>query len=54
MLDDDDGVSKIDESMEDVEELADVIEVQPRGGFIEEVESLSCVVVGQPAASLTR
>jgi hypothetical protein len=38
MFDDDDGVSGIDETVEDIEEFPDVIEVESCGGFIEDVE----------------
>ena len=38
VLDDDDGVSLVREAMENVYELADVIEVKPDGGFFDKIE----------------
>ena len=40
VLDDDDGVSFVSETVEDVDKLTDVIEVEPDGGFLDEVEVL--------------
>jgi len=39
MFDDQDGVAKSNETLEDVEELADVVEMQAGSGFVEDVES---------------
>ena len=38
MLDDDDGVARVDQAVEDGEELLHVREVQPGGGLVEDVE----------------
>src|SRR6185312_15290046 len=41
VFDDDDGVAKIREAMQHVKQLADVIEVESRGGFVKQVECAS-------------
>jgi hypothetical protein len=41
MFDDDDGISFIDEALEDEEEAADILKVKACGGFIEDVEGSS-------------
>jgi hypothetical protein len=38
MLDDDDGVAFIDETVEDVDQAADVLVVQADGGFFDQIE----------------
>src|SRR5258708_21976441 len=38
VLDDDNGVARIDEAMQDLEELLDVREVETRGRLVEDVE----------------
>ena len=50
MLDHDDRVALVDEPAQDVEQLARVVEVEPRGGLVEDVEG----VPGGPAAELAR
>jgi len=38
VLDDDDGVAEVGETVEDVEEFADVFEVESGGGLVEEID----------------
>ena len=47
MFDDDDGVALVDEGVEDFEEFADVLEVQARGRFVEDVERLAGGAAGE-------
>ena len=47
MLDDDDGVAVVTQLMEDAQQLADVVEVQPGGGLVEDVQRLAGVALGQ-------
>ncbi len=39
VLDNDEGIALIDETLQDAEEKADVLEVEPRGGFVEDEEA---------------
>ena len=41
VFDDDDCVPKIDQSMEDIQQNPDILEMQSRGWFIEDIERLS-------------
>jgi hypothetical protein len=41
MFDDDDGVAGIDEALEDLDETADVLEVEADGGFFEDEKVVS-------------
>src|SRR5579863_376595 len=50
VLDDEYRIAKLDEAVEDGEQLAYVVEVQTRGGFVEDVEGAA----GLPAGKLTR
>ena len=52
VLDDDDGVAEVGEAMEDVEELADVVEVEAGGGLVEEVEGAAGLALGELAGEL--
>ena len=47
MLDDQDGVAGVDELLEHVHELANVLEVQARGGLVEDVEGLAGLLAVQ-------
>ena len=47
MLDDEHGVAKIDETLENIEELPNVVEVEARGGLIENVESAAGLALGK-------
>ena len=47
VLDDDDGVALVDESVEHLHEGADVLEVEAGGGFVEDVEGLACVFLSE-------
>src|SRR5580700_1511718 len=49
MLDDQDGVAESDEALEDVEKFANVIEMQPRCGFVEDVEGAARLALGKLA-----
>ena len=46
MLDDDHGIAGIDEFMEDVEQLADIVEMQPGGRLVENIEGLAGGALG--------
>src|SRR5712664_2737560 len=52
VLDDEDGVAERNEALEDVEKFADVIEVQPRCGFVEDVEGAAGLALGKFAGQL--
>ena len=41
VFDDDDCVPKINQSMQDIEQNPDILEMQSRGWFIEDIERLS-------------
>ena len=41
VLDDDDGVTKINQAMEYIEQNPDILKMQSRGWFIEDIECLS-------------
>ena len=47
VLDDDDGVALVDESVEHLHEGADVFEVESCGGFVEDVERATGVLLGE-------
>ncbi len=49
VLDDDDGVAEVGEAVEDLEELADVVEVEAGGGLVEQVERASRLALGELA-----
>ena len=50
VLDDEHGVAKIDEALQDVEELSNVIEVQAGGGLVEDVERAAGLALGKLAS----
>jgi hypothetical protein len=52
MLDDEDGVAERDETLEDIEKFAHVIEMQASGRFIEDVESAARLALGEFAESV--
>ena len=52
VLDDDDGVAEIGETVKDFEELADVVEVKAGGGLVEQVESAAGLALGEFAGQL--
>ena len=54
VLDDDDGVAPIPQLVQYLEQLLDIVEVQPRGRFVQDVEGLAGVPLGELRASLTR
>ena len=54
VLDHNDRVAQIDETIENAEQLADVVEVQTRRRLIEDVNGLAGVGRASSAASLTR
>ena len=45
MFDDDDRVALVDQTVQDLEQLADILEVQARGGLVKDVDGLA---VGAP------
>ena len=47
MLNDDDGVAAVNEFLENTEKNLDVFGVETGGGFVEDVESLSCGFLGE-------
>ena len=47
VLDDDDGVSFLDETVEHLHQNADVLEMQTRRGFVEDVERATRVALGE-------
>lgn len=52
MFDDEDAVSLFDKSVEDVEKLLDIGEVESSSWFIEYIESLSCRSLGEVEGEL--
>ncbi len=52
VLDDDDGVAEVGEAMQDFEQLAHIVEVEARGGLIEEIEGTACLALGEFAGQL--
>src|SRR5437899_9037622 len=52
VLDDEHGVAEINEALQHVEELANVIEVQAGGGFVENVERAAGLAFGKFAGQL--
>src|ERR1700729_2827842 len=49
VLDDDDGVSQVGKAVEDLEELAHIVEVESGGGFVEEIKSAAGLPLGELA-----
>ena len=47
VLNDDDGVAAVNEFLEDTEKDLDVFGVETGGGFVKDVESLSCGFLGE-------
>lgn len=47
VLDDDDGVAPIPQLVQYLEQLLDIVEVQPRGRFVQDVEGLASVPLGE-------
>jgi len=54
VLNDQNGVAEIHEPLEDVQELAHIIEMQAGGGLIENVDGPAGLAFGEFAASLMR
>src|SRR6185437_13130266 len=52
VFDDDDGIAQISQPMQYVEQLADVIEVESGGGFVEQVECATGLPFAQFASQL--
>src|SRR5271157_791989 len=52
VLDDQDGVTEFDEALEDVEQLANIIEMEAGGGFIENVDGSAGLALGEFAGQL--
>src|SRR5262249_45023785 len=52
VLDHDDGVARLDEALEDGEELLDVLEMQPRRRLVEDVEGASGLHLSELATEL--
>ena len=54
VLDDDDRVARVDQSVQHLEQLVDVVEMQAGGGLVEDVERSAGVARDSSFASLTR
>ena len=54
VLNDHDGVACFFQTLQNLQQLFDVMEVQARSGFVQDVECRSRVPAGQPLASFTR
>ena len=52
VLDDDDGVAAIPQLVQYLEQLLDVVEVQPCGGLVQDVEGLPGIPLGELARQL--
>ncbi len=52
MLDDDDGIATIPQLVQHLEQLLDVVEVQPGSRLIQNVESLTSIPLGELARQL--
>src|SRR5580693_1077438 len=52
MLDDQHGVAETDQTLEHVQEFANVVKVQAGGGFVEDVESAAGLALGEFAGQL--
>ena len=52
VLDDDDGVARVDQALEDRQQHADVLEMEAGGRFIQDVEGLAGIPFGQFAGQL--
>ena len=53
MLDHDDGVARVAQLMQHLEQQGDVGKVKARGRLVEDVERASCVALGQSATTLS-
>ena len=49
VFDDDDGVTEVSKTVEDFEELADVVEVEASGGLVEEIKGAAGLALGELA-----
>jgi len=47
VLDDDDGVAVVGEAVEDIDEFALVLGVEPGGGLVQEIERLAGVLLAE-------
>src|SRR5258708_35808941 len=47
VLDNDDRISQVSEPMQDVEQLANVVEVQASGGFVKKLDSLASLALAE-------
>jgi hypothetical protein len=47
VLDDDNGVAKVAEAVQDFEKLANVVEVEAGGGLVEEIEGAAGLTLGE-------
>ena len=52
VLDDDDGVAVVAEAVQNIEQLLDVVEMEPRGGLVQDVERPAGVAFAELAAEL--
>ena len=52
VLDDDDRVALVDQALEHAHQDADVLEVEPRGGLVEDVEGVARVALGELGGEL--
>src|SRR6202040_2572301 len=52
VLDDEDGVAERDKALENIEQFADVVEMQAGGGLVENVESAAGLALGEFASEL--
>src|SRR5579864_9708636 len=52
VLDNDDGISAIDEAMQNLQQFLDVVEMQAGGGLVEDVKSLAGALAAQFAGQL--
>src|SRR5712664_165863 len=52
VLDDEHGVAKIDQALENVEEFSNVVEMQAGGGLVEDVKSAAGLALGKLAGQL--
>ena len=47
MFDDDDGVALIDKCLEDLQQFTDIVKMEPRRGFIQDLDGLAGSSFGQ-------
>ena len=47
MFDDDDGVALIDKCLEDLQQFTDIVKMEPRRGFIQDIDGLAGSSFGQ-------